>query len=221
MHCGSELTTPTTRLSNGMSEKTLKVCIGSRTLRDPLLEGWFCQLEDEGYLASDADSHLIPWDTLYALQQHPEHVSALALLELPSEAPIVPSLASRGTLEDESFGVLLSDWWLDEHRLPDGEWHGAVYAAADGRMLMPAATWMLLDGRFERRPPSERNGHFHRLAWGRIWRLALRARARLDAFLHKSVVPTPEKLAIGIRKSQVADDTVIEVQPSFDGAPAD
>lgn len=57
------------------------------------------------------------------------------------------------------------------------------------------------------------------MAWGRIRRLASAADANLDDFLHRTVVLTPEKLAIGLRKVQVADDTVIEVQPTFEGAP--
>lgn len=195
----------------------------SRELPDPLLEAWLCQLEDEGYVALDDAGTLIPWDTVYALQAHPEHAQALSLLGLPPEAPVTPALVSRGTLEDADFAVHVADWWLEDRQLPDGSWIGAVYAMADRRIRAPAAVWVLLQEvrRFARRPAEERNGHQHRLAWGRLRRMALQAGARLDAFLHRSVVLTPERLSIGIRKAQVGEDTVIEVQPSFEGAPSD
>jgi hypothetical protein len=190
---------------------------------DPLLDAWLTQLEDEGLIVTETDGALIPWDTVYALQAHPEHALALGLLELPPEARIVPSLVSRGSLEDENFGVLVSDWCVDDRRLPEVQWHGALFDDGRIRRLMPADTWALLREleHFAKRPPSERNGHHHRLSWGRIRRLAMQADARLDAFLYRTVVLTPDKLAIGIRKTRVNEDTVIEVQPSFEGAPSD
>ncbi|MCU0755166.1 MAG: SNF2-related protein [Xanthomonadales bacterium] len=196
---------------------------GARALPDPLLDGWLCQLQDEGFIAAEADGHWIPWDTIYALRDHPEHAQALELLGLPPEAPVVPALQSWGSLEDRDFAVFVVDWWLGSQRLADEQWQGAVHVAADRRLRMPAACWALLQEvrRFARRPAEERNGQHHRLAWGRIRRMALQAGARLDSFLHRCVVLTPEKLEIGIRKAQVGDDRVIEVQPTFDGAPPD
>lgn len=196
---------------------------GARALQDPLLEGWLCQLQDEGFIAAEADGHRIPWDTIYALQGHAEHAQALGLLGLPPEAPVVPALQSRGSLEDRDFAIFVADWWLGSQRLADEQWQGAVHVGVDRRLRMPAASWALLQEvrRFARRPAEKRNGQHHRLAWGRIRRMALQAGARLDAFLHRCVVLTPEKLAIGIRKAQVGDDSVIEVQPTFDGAPPD
>jgi hypothetical protein len=74
---------------------------------------------------------------------------------------------------------------------------------------------------FARRPDAERDDLVHRQAWGRIRKLAFEAGARLDDFLYRSVVLTPEKLHIGLRRSEaVKDDQVIEIEPGFEGAPA-
>ena len=50
----------------------------------------------------------------------------------------------------------------------------------------------------------------------------LESNALLDDFLYRSVVLTPEKLEIGLRRSAGStDDRVIEIEPGFAGAPAD
>jgi HJR/Mrr/RecB family endonuclease len=88
--------------------------------------------------------------------------------------------------------------------------------------LMTAQQWALLQQvvAFARRGDAERDDNTHRQAWGRIRRQALQAGAVLDDFLHRSVVLTPERLEIGLRKSEhVGADTVVEVTPGFDGAP--
>jgi hypothetical protein len=62
----------------------------------------------------------------------------------------------------------------------------------------------------------------HRQTWGRIRSLAVAADATVDDFLHRSVVLTPERLEIGLRKSaQLAGDSVVEIEPLFAGAPPD
>jgi len=72
---------------------------------------------------------------------------------------------------------------------------------------------------FNRRTDAERNDTFHRQQWGKIRRAALEAKADLGDFLRRTVVLTPEKLKLHLRKSRVGDTLVTEVQPTFDGAP--
>ncbi|MEI7968365.1 MAG: SNF2-related protein [Betaproteobacteria bacterium] len=188
-----------------------------------ILDGWLSQLEDDGFACPIENGFLVSWDALYELHDHREHAQALVMLSLPPVTEATPILSSRGSLDDEAFSISIDGWRADAQRLADVELIGPVLVHEGHRSLLPRAAWSMVQDilAFARRPTSPRNGQAHRLAWGRIRRLALAARADLDAFLHKTVVLTPEKLAIGIRKVQVADDTVIEVQPTFDGAPED
>lgn len=195
---------------------------GARPLEPvPLLDGWLSQLEDEGFATPGDDGFAVAWDTLYDLRRHQDHAEALAMLSLPEMVQAIPTLSSRGSLEDEAFGVVVDGWRIGSRVLQDVRLEGPVLVHQGKRALLTPAVWALFKEvrAFPSRPVEERSGQAHRLAWGRIRRLAVEAKANLDAFLHKTVVLTPEKLSIGIRKVQVADDTVIEVQPIFDGAP--
>ena len=72
---------------------------------------------------------------------------------------------------------------------------------------------------FQRRPDTARDDISQRRSWGAIRRLALQSSARLDGFLVKNIVLTPDKLDIGLRKGAGDSLKVVEVIPSFDGAP--
>lgn len=197
---------------------------GARPLAPaPMLDGWLSQLEDEGFASQVDGGFAVAWDTLYDLRRHREHAEALAMLALPDVVRASPSLSSRGSLEDEAFGIAIDGWRIDGHPVSDASLEGAVLQHQGQRWLLSPEAWQVVREvrAFARRPADERSGQAHRLAWGRIRRLAVQASANLDAFLQKTIVLTPEKLAIGIRKVRVADDTVIEVQPTFDGAPDD
>jgi len=189
----------------------------------PMLDGWLSQLEDEGFASPVEGGYEVAWDVLYGLRRHRDHAEALDMLSLPEVVEAVPALSSRGSLEDEAFGIALESWRIGSRLLSDARLEGPVLLHEGHRALLTPEDWALVKEirAFARRPVDERSGQAHRLAWGRIRRLAVDAKANLDAFLHKTVVLTPEKLAIGIRKMQLADDTVIEVQPTFDGAPED
>lgn len=189
----------------------------------PLLTAWLYQLEEEA-LASQLDGgYVLAWDAVYAMQGHPEHQAPLKLLKLPPQAECTAVLASKGSLEDESFSISVIGWRGEDGVTREGLLQGPVLNVGQSTHLLSATAWALLQAvrEFSRRPAELRTGHHHRLAWGRIRRLAQEAGARLDAFLTKTVVLTPEKLAIGLRRAHIGDDSVIEVQPTFEGAPED
>ena len=72
---------------------------------------------------------------------------------------------------------------------------------------------------FCNRDESERTAEAHRSAWGHIRRLAIAANARVDDFLLRTIVVTPERLEIGLVRSDISGTRVIEVVPTFAGAP--
>ncbi|WP_231851207.1 SNF2-related protein [Serpentinimonas maccroryi] len=133
-------------------------------------------------------------------------------------------LSSRGALVDEDFAISLGPWVDAEGQDFSPEYRGASLQIGSRSELMTPEQWGLLKAvkSFAQRPPEQRAEHTQRLAWGRIRRHALAARAVLGDFLVKTVVLTPERLDLAFRKSDaVTDDTVIEVLPGFEDAPAD
>ncbi|MBK6961592.1 MAG: restriction endonuclease [Gammaproteobacteria bacterium] len=195
----------------------------ARPVTSELLGGLLRQLEDEGLAVADGDGYVLPWDAVYELMEHPEYAQAIAWFELPAVAPVQVTVSSRDTLEDSTFDIAVGDWRLGPEMARYAVLCGAILKHESERILLPPALWALVREvrAFAKRDSAARTGQANRQGWGRIRRLAISAGANLDAFLYRSVVLTPEKLAIGLRKAVAGDDTVIEVQPGFDGAPPD
>jgi len=195
----------------------------ARPLASELLGGLLGQLEEEGFAALDGDTYVLSWDTVYALMAHPEYAQSIAWFELPPVATVQVTVSSKDTLEDSTFSIAVGDWRLGPVMARDASLCGAILQHEGERFLLPPVLWVLVREvrGFAKRDSTERTGLANRQGWGRIRRLAVAASANLDAFLYRSVVLTPEKLAIGLRKAVTGDDTIIEVQPGFDGAPPD
>ncbi len=90
-----------------------------------------------------------------------------------------------------------------------------------GFQLVSPGVWNLINRirRFARRPEEERNEADQRRAWGEIRQLAVGAGASLDDFLYRTVVLTPDRLQMALRRSEGLG--LVEVEPWFEGAPAD
>jgi hypothetical protein len=203
---------------------TLHRDAGGAPLVHPLLPGFLEHLRDDGFATESEDESVhLPWDALFAALQQPGYEGLADALRLPPFSGLRPVLSSANALTDEDFSIAI-DGWVDDggrrHTLP---LTGPVLAAGEREMLLDARSWRLVSAvrEFARRPQDSRDDTNHRLAWGRIRRLAIEAGAHLDDFLHRSVVLTPERLQIELRKGDVAGDSVIEVSPLFEGAPPD
>ena len=194
-----------------------------RALKQILLGAFLDQLEEEGLASRRDDGFFVSWDSVYEILEHREHSQAALLLDLPSQGTVRVTVSSKDSLEDNTFDIAVGGWHLDDRPARGAFLNGAILEHEDGRVLLPSSLWSVVREvrAFATRADDERNGNSNRQAWGRIRRLAVMAGAGLDDFLHRTVVLTPEKLAIAIRKVEIDDDKVIEVQPSFDGAPAD
>ncbi|MBF0192554.1 MAG: restriction endonuclease [Magnetococcales bacterium] len=178
------------------------------------------QLEDEGFAVQQGNGALVSWEDLYRLLAAPDYADSVRLLSLPPLQPWKPILSSRGGLSDHTFAILLSGWIA-----PDGAplredpvVEGAVLRTAQAVALLPQATWETLQARnrFHRRPDGKRTHDANRRAWSAIRTRAVAAGARLDDFLKRSVVLTPDKLRLTMRKGAGG---VVEVVPGFDGEP--
>lgn len=191
-------------------------------LSHPLLPGYLAQLLDDGYAAAAGADLTIGWDALYEALQSPGYADLPQAFDLPPWTTTRPVLCSSNSLTDEDFSIAVAGWQRDGGSLVDYETVGPVLSRDDNVELMKPAHWQLFREviGFARRAPGERTDLVHRQAWGRIRKLAVAANARLDDFLHRSVVLTPERLEISLRKSApLAGDTVVEIEPMFAGAP--
>jgi len=181
------------------------------------------QLEDEGYAAACGEAVCMAWQDFYRMAASHEHGASVALLKLPPLEPWRPALESRHTLIDQAFAVSIAGWLDAQGQRPQGNVHneGAVIKAGNREALLPEAVWHVVEAvaQFWARPNNERTADSNRRAWAAIRSHAVSADADMTDFLRKTVVLTPDKLRMGMRKADVAGATVVEIQPSFDGAP--
>ncbi len=181
------------------------------------------QLEDEGFAAQRGECVMLAWQDFYRLAASPEHGASVRILKLPPMAPWRPALSSKESLTDAGFAVSIAGW-LDPCGLrPQGNVAiaGAVIKAGEREAVLPESAWRVVESvaRFWARPSSERTADSNRRAWSAIRSHAVNADADMTDFLRKTVVLTPQKLRINMRKGDSGGTSMVEVQPSFDEAP--
>lgn len=189
-------------------------------LADP--ESLFLQWEDEGYVTRADDGWAVEWDALYDLLESGLYDDVLKDAGVPPIMDIVPRLTSRGGLTDSDFSIGIAGWHRTDGVPLDGvELEGAGVRLAPEVYLLPRRTWELcvLVRTFLQRGPEARNSASQRLAWGAIRRAAIQVGARLDEFLFRTVVLSPDRLNIGLRRSVIPGEKVVEVSPEFEGSP--
>lgn len=181
------------------------------------------QLAEEGFAEPDGNVLRLPWESLYQLLATDDYRDSLSILALPPLEAWRPKLESRGGLTDSSFSILLSGW-LDANNRPvqgNTDIKGAMLKNGQREILLPEAAWQTIRAltSFHRRPQEQRSADNNRRAWATIRRSALSAHADLADFLQKTVVLTPERLNLVLRKTQFDDSKTVEVIPGFDGQP--
>jgi hypothetical protein len=189
-----------------------------------LVPAYLAQLQDDGYARVSGAEVTVGWDALYEALQSPGYSDLLKVLDLPDWTTTRPILRSSNSLTDKDFSIFIAGWQGENGATLDFKTVGPVLSNDDTVGLMRPPHWHLYREvvAFARRASNERNDLNHRQAWGRIRKLALAANARLDDFLHRSVVLTPERLDVDLRRSaELAGDSVVEISPLFAGAPPD
>ena len=182
------------------------------------------QLEEEGFAQWHGQEILLPWPSFYELISSRDYQNSIGLLGLPNIEKWRPVLSSRGSLSDQAFSVILSGW-IDPHGKPvqgNVTLTGAQLEHGQTKVFLPQAAWETVEAvsSFHQRDSHQRNMGANKLAWAAIRRAALRANADLTDFLRKTIVLTPDRLNIELRKSQFGESKTVEVLPGFDGAPA-
>ncbi len=171
---------------------------------------------------------LIHWTDAYALLRDESHQGLVDGLQLPKidlELQPVLNADNRHGLSDYDFELVISGWRRGSLLLRDSELSGAVLKLPDQKTaLLPEFAWKLVHQIqiFAGRPDSERNQYAHELAWGRLRQLATKANAAYASrYLESTFIVTPESLRLGLERSEALGETIIRVNPDFEGAPAD
>lgn len=183
------------------------------------------QLAAEGFASHTDSKFLLSWESVYRILADPEFHSYIAALEIPSYTSAVPKLKNVGALLDSDFSIFLEEW-VDAEGIPlssQPKLEGKVLRSREGAYLLQPLVGELIDElhAFHSKPVDIRDQKFKELSFGRIRRLAFDASAPVSDYVSKTILLTPEKLRLDVEKRQNGNDRVIEVCPSFEGAPAD
>ena len=196
--------------------------LDSKRLHGAGLDALVAQIEDEGLTVAQEEAILIPWNHVFQLLESRDYFGCRELLGLPQDVGCAPALQSHHTLTDRDFSIVVADWFDSTGaRIRNPKVCGAIIEVETNFGLMSRPVWETLAAisRFQQRPDSEKGDVSQRRHWGQIRRLAIAAGAQLDGFLFRNVVLTPEKLDIGLRSNEAGGTRIVEVIPSFQGAP--
>jgi len=160
------------------------------------------------------------WDVIYQILANKDEAKVSSVLELPPHGDLKPALRSENTLDDHDFAIAIDGWFSNGALLGSVELTGPVAHEGSRRTLLSQEVFALVRAIQDFYAGSERNPQSNRRHWGRIRHLAMLAGARMDQFLHDTIVVTPEKLHIRLAKTDVGRTGVVEIQPWFAGAPA-
>lgn len=180
------------------------------------------QLDEEGFLIELAESRLLPWESLYKLLEDEAHESSYHLLDLPTLSEIRPILTSKGSLADQGFSISIAGWQDENGQILSGaRREGAILHHAKGCNLLSLSAWQVVSevrtlARQQKVEPGERT---NQLGWARVRKAALNSRAAMDSFLDRTVVLRPEQVELTLLKAPNNETNVIEVRPTFEGAP--
>lgn len=181
------------------------------------------QLIDEGFAVQGCDKVFLSWDGYYALVRNPEHSTSITLLRLPSMVAWRPRLVSKGTITDTHFAISIESWRDPNGNAPPGnvKLTGGLCEVQGKTSILPEACWRLAEGIRDMRARNAKGGTSdgNRRDWAKLRELALAAQADMADFLKRTIVLTPERLRIDMRKADVGGDMLVEIIPGFDGSP--
>ena len=181
------------------------------------------QLVDEGFALAKDGHAFLDWDSIYQVASSSAHAGALPILKLPPHQAWRPVISSSGGLADADFSIRIEGWiGPSGERIPGAvDLCGAVVSRAGSNSLLSEAAWRTVEAVAAMRSQREakRTHEQNKQDWSRVRRLALLAGAELSDFLSRTVVLSPERIDIQMRKGGEGARDVVEILPVFDGAP--
>ena len=180
-------------------------------------------LEQECIAYPTENHYVLPWGELFKLLKDEEHSAVIPLLQIPTQTSIRPVIKSKGALSDASFGISLTGWRNESGTVisnAEVERIGAVITLNGHRYLLSESSFELTKQiRKMAQVGSEKTRQDNERYWGNIRKLAYQSQAHMDSFLSKTTVLSPKSLHLKMRQTNIAEDSLIEIQPVFDGAP--
>lgn len=175
---------------------------------------YLAQLHQEDLAVCDGVDLILPWPSVYWILDSEDHASSVHLLDLPTYVEVVPTLEAAGSPSDSNFDLALG--W---HGVSSAKRVGGILKIGSQSHLLPASVWELAEGirSFARR--EDRSRAANEREFGRLRKLALRAGARLDNYVEKTVVLTLERLSLGMTQVELSGTPVVELLPRAEGAP--
>ncbi|MBI2521203.1 MAG: restriction endonuclease [Bdellovibrio sp.] len=182
------------------------------------------QLVGEGIASYVENAVLITWQDIYTLFKNDSYVDSLCFLALPAFTNLRPVLNSSLALSDPAFAVSLSGFIDSDGKktAADITIVGGMLTTAGIDFLMPEMCWKTVEAiaAFHNRTSVERSAIYNQKAWSNIRKWAIEARAELSDYLRNTIILTPDKLKLILRRSILDNESVIEVTPTFEDAPA-
>lgn len=209
---------------SGLPERSGEFKSNSNLVQDTELCMMLWQLEEEGYLEIHQGKTNLAWDAFYKLAASAEYSSSLTILKVPPIKPWKIGLSSKGTLTDQDFSININAWIDENGNRPQGSVtiNGPIIKTENAISVLPEKIWKVVDAvsNFYNRDLNEWDEESNRRAWSLIRMYAVKAEVNLSDFLKNTVVLTPQKLKIAMRKGATGDNNLIEIQPKFEGSPA-
>ncbi len=181
------------------------------------------QLESEGYATRSNEEFIIEWHSIFDVISHQDYQQVLSQIAIPEIKQLKAELCSQGSLLDPTFKILINGW-LDEHNstIAIKPKFGPAWESAEQLVLLSEENYKLTQAITEfYQNKAEADQHYNHRHWGKIRRLAVAAGAKLDQFLLRSVVLTPDKINLELRRSELSKKCLIEVIPEFSDCPVD
>ncbi|MDR5760696.1 DEAD/DEAH box helicase [Caballeronia sp. LZ035] len=168
-------------------------------------------------------SVLLSWEHVYGVLRSVELSGFRIPLRFPTEARMRPRLVNAGALGDADFGLRIDEWVDAQGRgvRPAPRLVGKVLRTAAEDTLVPESISEMLDllDRFHATPADARSLSFKEHIYGRVRMLAAESGCPVSDYVASTIVLAPERLELDIERRGEGTAAVIEVSPSFTGAP--
>lgn len=192
-----------------------------KTLRNRNLPALIAQFLDEGVLIENGKNYIVPWASLMIALDFPGP-EEFGPLEIPSISKFKPELKSYNSFADEDFAITIGRWFSPDGQILDSASlvGGLLVRGNKVELIEPVIYELMHDIQdFHRRAPELRNIAYHKEVWGSLRQKAVSGGMSMDALLRQTIIVTPDKLELRFNNTRFNDDSVVEIEPWFEGAP--
>jgi hypothetical protein len=185
------------------------------------LAAYLDQLLAEGLANERPSGLLLCWDAIYHLGSSEDHADSYSLLRLPTGSDWVPQLTTSGALSDKAFQLAIAGWWSPTLGSAAPSRVGAILHQGECKWLMSEQAWDLVQHVTRFAQECAEIGYPERLrAVGELRSMAQACGARLDDYLQRTDIRTPDKIQIELKREEALGTSVVEVVPSPAGVAA-